>query len=105
MFDNLYNHPGEAISHLEDNLSDIEDLTHKLISSLPSMRFYSTSVPDMPDGTLIAFFRGDGKYMFYVERSSGSYARLIPKEQVAEFIFTPLVFDLNLGGPVNTDEL
>ena len=105
MIADLYNDPSKVVDNLGDNLEDIGNLVHRLISNLPSMRFYSTTVPDMPDGHLIAFIRGTGRVFFYVERDSGSYAKEIPRDQLKAFVFTPLVFDLDLGSGVNSDSL
>lgn len=105
MLEDLYADPNWVVDHLEDNLETISMLVHRLISNLPSMRFYSTTVPDMPDGQLIAFIRGGGRVFFYVERESGIYAREIPNAKLKDFVFTPLVFDLDLGSGINSDSL
>lgn len=101
----LYNHPEEAFSNLEESLEATGNLVHRVMVSAPNLAFYSKQVPDMPDGQLIAFLKGGSKLVFYVERSSGRYMKEIPKEAIKEFIFTPVVFDLTTGGPINTEDL
>lgn len=101
----LYNDPEGSLADLEGSLGAISTLVHTVISRAPNITFYSKRIPDMPDGKLIAFLKGGTKLIFYVERESGSYAKEIPKDTVKEFIFTPVVFDLATGGPINTEDL
>lgn len=101
----LYNDPEGSLADLEGSLGAISTLVHTVISRAPNITFYSKRIPDMPDGKLIAFLKGGAKLIFYVERESGSYAKEIPKDAVKEFIFTPIVFDLSTGGPINTEDL
>ena len=101
----LYNDPEGSLADLEGSLGAISILVHTVISRAPNITFYSKRIPDMPDGKLIAFLKGGTKLIFYVERESGSYAKEIPKDAVKEFIFTPVVFDLATGGPINTEDL
>lgn len=101
----LYNDPEGSLADLEGSLGAISTLVHTVISRAPNITFYSKRIPDMPDGKLIAFLKGGTKLIFYVERESGSYVKEIPKDAVKEFIFTPVVFDLVTGGPINTEDL
>lgn len=101
----LYNDPEGSLADLEGSLGAISTLVHTVISRAPNITFYSKRIPDMPDGKLIAFLKGGTKLIFYVERESGSYVKEIPKDSVKEFIFTPVVFDLATGGPINTEDL
>lgn len=101
----LYNDPEGSLSDLEGSLGAIGTLVHTVMSRAPNIAFYSKRIPDMPDGNLIAFLRGGTKLIFYVERESGSYAKEIPKDAIHDFIFTPVVFDLATGGPINTEDL
>lgn len=101
----LYNDPEGSLADLEGSLGAISTLVHTVISRAPNITFYSKRIPDMPDGKLIAFLKGGTKLIFYVERESGSYVKEIPKDAVKELIFTPVVFDLVTGGPINTEDL
>ena len=101
----LYNDPEGSLADLEGSLGAISTLVHTVISRAPNITFYSKRIPDMPDGKLIAFLKGGTNLIFYVERESGSYAKEIPKDAVKEFIFTPVVFDLATGGPINIEDL
>lgn len=101
----LYNDPEGSLADLEGSLGAISTLVHTVISRAPNITFYSKRIPDMPDGKLIAFLKGGTKLIFYVERESGRYVKEIPKDSVKEFIFTPVVFDLSTGGPINTEDL
>lgn len=101
----LYNDPEGSLADLEGSLGAISTLVHTVISRAPNITFYSKRIPDMPDGNLIAFLKGGTKLIFYVERESGRYTKEIPKDAIKEFIFTPVVFDLATGGPINTEDL
>lgn len=101
----LYNHPEESFSNLEESLDATGQLVHMVMTRAPNISFYSKHIPDMPDGQLIAFLKGGSKLVFYIERQSGRYMKEIPKDAIKEFIFTPVVFDLDTGGPINTEDL
>lgn len=67
--------------------------------------FYSTSVPDVPDASWIAFsFYKDTPIVTVGYKSKGIYTAII-KENLDEYVFTNCMLDLNTLTPVNVQDV
>ena len=101
----LYNNYDKVFDDLDKGIDVVGELVSLVVRNNPSLKFYSRRIPDMPDGKLIAFIKGGDRVIFYVERESGVYAKEIPREDLADYIITPVVFDLDTGQVKNVEDL
>lgn len=108
VYTKVYNSLDNVFSALSSEVVSVAlaNTVRYAVLNMPNPSFFSKAVPDTPNVSGIAFITYNNKYYFILYRSKDDVkVEEIIRDKLADFVFTPTLYDMNTATVVNLEDL